>query len=98
MVIGYFCIVHERTVRPDFLHGQAGRCFTVWPCGAGTQPLPKGTHHVCGEVTGICPGIGQDFMVFVEALHDIERLSGGKSVLLIRVLLECGQVIERGRI
>ncbi len=37
MVVGYFCVVDKRFVRPDLLHGKAGGSFPVGPGRACLQ-------------------------------------------------------------
>ena len=65
--------------------------------GACLETFLQGGHDVGREIPGIRARVGQDFMVFVQALHDVQGLFGGISVPLVRLPLKRGQVVKRWR-
>ena len=55
-----------------------------------------GAGHIACQIAGIGSGICEHLVVFVQALHDVERLFRRVAKARICLPLECGQIIEAG--
>ena len=64
---------------------------------AALQALRQGLHHIVGNVTGIGARIGQELVLLVKPLHDVQRLFRGVGVFFIRVPLQLREIIGGGR-
>lgn len=61
------------------------------------QAFWEGGDDVLGEIAGIGARVGEQLVLFVETLHDLQRLLGAEAIARIGVALQGGEVIERWR-
>ena len=94
-MVRYFCIIDKRFIRPDLMPGKLCRGLSVRADGASLKPFFQCGHDIGSEIAGIRARVGQDLMILVQALHDVQRLFGRISVPLVRFPLQRGQVVKR---
>lgn len=61
------------------------------------QAFRESGDDVFGEIAGIGARVGEQLVLFVETLHDLQRLLGAEAIACIGVALQGGEVIERWR-
>ena len=93
MMVADFCIIDKCRFLRQFAANQWSRKFSVNPCIDGLQTLFDRSHDICCQITGIRSRISQDFMIFIQPLHDIQRFFCRKSKFLICFPLQLCQVI-----
>ena len=96
VMVRYLGIVHKERFCREGLHGKAPCQGAVRSNRAGLQPFLQGWQDVAGQISGICPGIGQHLMVLIQALHDVKGFLGRIVKTLVGVPLQLGQVIKKG--
>ena len=93
-MIAYLFIVHKGFAGFYGFHGEAARQFAVGAYCTGFQSFFQGSHHVASYIAGVCPGIGEDFMVFVKALHNVQCLFCGETEFFVGISLEFCQIVK----
>ena len=64
---------------------------------AAAQALAQRGDHVLRDIARVGPRVGQQLVLFIQALHEAQGLFGRVGVFFVRVPLQLGQVIGRGR-
>ena len=90
-------IVYERFAGLDLPFQKGWDIFPVGADIAGGQPFFQRRYNICADVSGIRSGIGQDLVVLVEPLHDIQGFLGGEAKALVGVSLQFCQVVKTWR-
>ena len=93
-MVGHLRVVDKALVRMDRFFQKLRRKRPVGSDPDRLQTLLQRRHDILCDVSGIRAGIGQYLVVLVQALHDIQRLLGGKAVLLPGLPLQGRQVIQ----
>ena len=93
MVVADFCIIDKCRFLRQFAANQWSRKFSVNACIDGLQTLFDRSHDICGQITGIRSRISQDFMIFIQPLHDIQCFFCRKAKFLIRFPLQLCQIV-----
>ena len=97
-MVGNFAVVHKKWFRRQGLVHQPSGQRLIGSDGTRLQTLLKGGDNIRAQIPGIGSGIGQDFMVLIEALHNVQRILGRIIKPLIGIPLQLRQVIEKGRL
>ena len=94
MVVSHFRGIHTTAVQfsqfPDFLRKGGVSC----------QPFKQQRYfskHIFRNMAARCSRIG-DELRFIELLHQLQRLFRRESVFRVRLLLQCGQVVQQRRV
>ncbi|GFI32677.1 hypothetical protein IMSAGC013_04081 [Lachnospiraceae bacterium] len=98
VMIRHFLIIHKRfiTLYRRFQQLRADRPINSAP--ACPDPLRQRFHKILGQIPGIGSGVSYHFIMFIEALHIIQSLLGGKAIEPVGVLLQRSQIIQKGRV
>ena len=70
-MIGYFLIIDKCFRRAEFCSCERQRQLPVRTDSAGLEPLFQRADHVGCQIPGVGSRVGQDFVRFVETLHDV---------------------------
>ena len=77
MVIAHLFVIHKGFACFYGLHGKAAGQLPIGSYRTGLQSFFQGPHHIASDVAGIGPRIRQDFVVFIQTLHNVQRLLCG---------------------
>ena len=97
MVVAYLFVIHKGFAGFYGFHGEASRKFAVGTYCTGFQPFFQGSGHVASDVAGICSRIREDFVVLVQALHNVQSLFCGEAEFFICISLKLSQIVEARR-
>ena len=98
MVVGDFFVVDKGGVSFDRGFEQLAADGTVAAKTAGADAFRQCGYKVFRQISGIGSWISDYFVVFIQMLHIVQRLLGGKSEHAVGVLLQRSQVVQLGRI
>ena len=93
-MVGHLLIIDKGSPGPDLPFENRVRKCTVRSHGHRRHSLPERLRHIGGQIPGIRPRISEHLMMLIKALHQIERLFGGKSIPLVGVPLQGRQIIQ----